>query len=178
MLMFTLVISCLTDSNLPWFMDLTIQVPMQYCSLQHQILLASPLHSTTECCLCFGFIPSFFLELCLHWSPGAYWAPTNLESSSFTVLSFSPYHIIHGVLKARILKKFAIRFFSGPYSVRSLHHDPSVLGGPTWHAIVIEDLGPRNSGSRLGDFQEGQDERKLNCLHYWGVLRYLQVPEW
>ena len=32
---FTLVISCLTTSNLPWFMDLTFQVPMQYCSLQH-----------------------------------------------------------------------------------------------------------------------------------------------
>ena len=32
---FTLAISCLTTSNLPWFMDLTFQVPMQYCSLQH-----------------------------------------------------------------------------------------------------------------------------------------------
>ena len=30
----------------------------------------------------------FFLELFLHWSPVAYWAPTNLESSSFSVLSF------------------------------------------------------------------------------------------
>ena len=37
MSMFTLVISCLTTSNLPWFMDLTFQVPMQYCSLQHWI---------------------------------------------------------------------------------------------------------------------------------------------
>ena len=34
--MFTLAISCLTTSNLPWFMDLTFQVPMKYCSLQHQ----------------------------------------------------------------------------------------------------------------------------------------------
>ena len=31
--MFTLAISCLATSNLPWFMDLTFQVPMQYCSL-------------------------------------------------------------------------------------------------------------------------------------------------
>ena len=30
---FTLAISCLTTSNLPWFTDLTFQVPMQYCSL-------------------------------------------------------------------------------------------------------------------------------------------------
>ena len=35
MSMFTLAISCLTTSNLPWFMDLTFQVPMQYCSLQY-----------------------------------------------------------------------------------------------------------------------------------------------
>ena len=31
---FTLAI-CLTTSNLPWFMDLTFQLPMQYCSFQH-----------------------------------------------------------------------------------------------------------------------------------------------
>ena len=35
MSMFTLDISYLTTSNLPWFMDLTVQVPKQYCSLQH-----------------------------------------------------------------------------------------------------------------------------------------------
>ena len=80
MSMFTLAISCLTTSNLPWFMDLTFQVPMQYCSLQHLTLLPSPVTSTTGCCFCFGSISSFFLELFLHWSPVAYWAPTNLGS--------------------------------------------------------------------------------------------------
>ena len=35
----TLAISCLATSNLPWFVDLTFQVLMQYCSLQHQTLL-------------------------------------------------------------------------------------------------------------------------------------------
>ena len=83
MLMFTL-----TTTNLPWFTDLTLQVPMQYCSLQHQILLLSPVTSTGEYCFCFGSIPSFFLELFLHWSLIAYWAPTNLGSSPFSVLSF------------------------------------------------------------------------------------------
>ena len=76
-------ISCLTTSNLPWFMDLTFQVPMQCSSLQHQNLLLSPVTSTTGYCFCFGSIPSFFLELFLHWSPVAYWAPTDLGSSSF-----------------------------------------------------------------------------------------------
>ena len=47
-----------------------------------------------------------------------------------------PFHTVHAVLKARILKWFAIPFSSGPYSVRPLHHDPSILGGPTWHGLV------------------------------------------
>ena len=71
---FTLAISCLTTFNLPWFMDLTFQVPMQYCYLQHWTLLLSPIIPTTGCCFCFVFISSFFLELFLHWSPVAYWA--------------------------------------------------------------------------------------------------------
>ena len=88
MLTFTLAISCLTTSNLPWFMDLTFQVLVQYCSLQHWTLLLSPVPSTTGYCFCLGSILSFFLELFLHWSPVAYWAPTDLGSSSFSVLSF------------------------------------------------------------------------------------------
>ena len=43
---------------------------------------------------------------------------------------------VHGVLKARVLKWFAIPFSSGPHSVRSLHHDPPILGGPTGHSLV------------------------------------------
>ena len=96
MLMFTLAISCLTTSNLPWCMDLTFQVPMQYCSLQHQTLLLSPVTSTAGYCFCFGSIPSFFLELFLHWSPVAYWAPTDLGSSSFSILSFCLFILFMG----------------------------------------------------------------------------------
>ena len=88
MLMFILAISCLTASNLPWFLDLTFPVPMHYCSLQHRTLLLSLVPSTSGSCFCFGSIPSFFLQLFLHWSPVAYWAPTSLGSSSFSVLSF------------------------------------------------------------------------------------------
>ena len=56
MLTFILGISCLTTSNLPWFMDLTYQVPMQYCSLQHWTLLLSSVTSTAGYCFCFGSI--------------------------------------------------------------------------------------------------------------------------
>ena len=58
------------------------------------------------------------------------------------ILSFQN---VRGVLKARILKWFAIPFFNGPHSVRPLHHDSSILGGPTWHGLVSwvrHDCGP------------------------------------
>ena len=61
---------------------------MQYCSLQHQTLLPYPVTSTIGGCFSFGSVSSFFLELFLRWSPVAYWAPTDLGSSSFSVLSF------------------------------------------------------------------------------------------
>ena len=70
--------SHLTAFNLPWFMDLTFQVPMQLCSLQHQTLLSPPDTSTTGCCFHFGSASSFLLELYLCSSPAAYWAPTDL----------------------------------------------------------------------------------------------------
>ena len=71
-------------------MDLTFQVPMQYCSIQHQTLFPSSVKSTTWYCFRFGFgsVSWLFLELFLHSSPETYWAPTNLGSSSFSVLSF------------------------------------------------------------------------------------------
>ena len=59
-------------------MDLTFQVPMQYCSLQHRTLLPSSVTSTPGHCFCFGSTSSFFLELFLHSSPVVYWAPTDL----------------------------------------------------------------------------------------------------
>ena len=60
---------------------------------------------------------------------------------------------IHGVLKARILKWFAIPFSSQPHSVRPLHHDPPVLGCPVgmaWFHWVRQGCGP--SVMRLTSF--------------------------
>ena len=49
----------------------------------------------------FGFasISSFFLELFLQSSPVAYWAPTDLGSSSFSVLSFCLFILFIGFSK-------------------------------------------------------------------------------
>ena len=82
---------------------------------------------------CFSFVSSFFLELFLYRSSVAYWAPTDLGNSSFSVLSFCLSIVFMGVLKARILKWFAIPFSSGPHFGRTLHNDPFILGGPKWH---------------------------------------------
>ena len=45
-----------------------------------------------------------------------------------------PFHTVHGVLKARMLKWFAIPFSSGPHFVRTLQ-DLSDLGGPTLYGL-------------------------------------------
>ena len=77
---YTLAISCLTTSNLFWFIDLAFQVPMQNCSFQHQILFSSPDRSTEH--RFFGLAASFFLELLvvfLHSSPVTFWTTSNLR---------------------------------------------------------------------------------------------------
>ena len=53
---------------------------------------------------------------------------------------FLPFRTVHGVLKARMPKWFAIPFSSGPHFVKTLYHDPSVLGGPTRHDEAVVHL--------------------------------------
>ena len=72
-------------------MDLTFQVPMQCCSLQHWTLLSPPDMSTTGHCFHFGSakIASFLLELFLCSSPGVYWRPSDLGCSSSSITHFA-----------------------------------------------------------------------------------------
>ena len=74
--MFILAISCLTTSNFPWFMNLTFQVSMQYCSYSI-VLFPPPDTFTTGCCFHFGSASSFLLYLFAHSFPVTYWAYTN-----------------------------------------------------------------------------------------------------
>ena len=82
-----------TELNLPWFMNLTFQVPMQYSSLQHQTSLSLPYTATSWCFFHFGSASSFLLKLFLHSTPVAYWTPTDLgvhvSVSYFFALSYS-----------------------------------------------------------------------------------------
>ena len=130
MLTFTFAIFCLTTSNLPWFLDLTFQVSMQYCFLQHQTLLPSPVTSTAGCCFCFVSVSSFFLDLFLSWSPVAYWAPTDLGSSSFSFLSFCLFIPFMGFSRQEYWSIFSI-----PYPVNHILSEFSTMTCPSWVAL-------------------------------------------
>ena len=123
-----------TELNFLWFIYLTFQVLMQYCSLQHWTLLPLPVRSTTGYFFffffCFGSISSFFLELFPHSSPVTFWTPTDLGNLSFNFISFCLFILFMGF--SREVRWFAIPSSSVPHFVRTLHHDPSVLGGSTW----------------------------------------------
>ena len=58
---------------------------------------------------------------------GTYWPGEFI----FQCPIFQPFHAVHRVLKARILKCFAIPFSSGPCFVRTFCYDLSILVGPT-----------------------------------------------
>ena len=110
-------------------MDLTFQVLMQYCSLHHWILLLSPVTSTTGYCFRFGSIPSFFLELFLHWSPVAYWAPNDLGSSSLGILSFCLFILFMGFSRKEYWSGLPI-----PSPVDHILSDLSTMIRPSWVA--------------------------------------------
>ena len=77
----------------------------------------------------FGFIPSFFLELFLHWSPVAYWVPTDLGSSSFSILSFCLFTLLMGFSRQE--------YWSGlPFPSPEDHilSDLSTMTCPSWVA--------------------------------------------
>ena len=123
--MFTLAIFCLTTSNLPWFMDLTFQVPMQYCSLQHGTLLLSPnTHNWVLFLIWHPFIlPGVISPLISSSTLGTYW----LVEFIFQHPIFLPFHNVHRVLKARILKWFALPFSSSLHLTEWLSSFPYVL---------------------------------------------------
>ena len=106
---------------------------MQYCSLQHWTLLPSPVTSTTGHCFCFGSVSSFFLELFLHSSPVPYWAPTDLESSSFSVLSFCLFILFMGFSRQEYWS--SLPFLPFPSPVDHVFSEISTMIHPSWVAI-------------------------------------------
>ena len=88
-----------------------IQVPMQYCSLQHQTLLPSPVTFTAGSNFHFGSVCSFFevisplvsSNILGTYQPGEF---------IFQCHTFLPFHSVHGVPKARSLVSFLWLWFS------------------------------------------------------------------
>ena len=119
--------ACWTTQNLPWFMDLTFQFSMQYCSLQNQAFLSPPRHPQLSVVSTFPR-PSFLLELlviALYSYPVAYWTPSDLGWLICQHHIFFLFHNVRGVFQARIWKWVAISFSSGPHFVRTLYYELS-----------------------------------------------------
>ena len=102
-------------------MDLTFQVPMQYCSY------------STRLCFYHQSYPQLGVVFALASSFNSIWSYSPLFSSSILVTYqtgefnfkcpiFLPFHTVHGVLKARILKWFTIPFSNGLQFVRRLFY--------------------------------------------------------
>ena len=141
--MFTLTISCLTTSNLPWFMDITLQVPMQYCSLQHRTFtsITSHIHNWALCLpwlhlfILSGFISPLFSSSIL----GTYRSGEFI----FQCHIFCLFILFMGFSRKEYWSGF-FAFSSGPRFVRTLHHDASILCGPyrSWFHWVRQGCGP------------------------------------
>ena len=143
MLIFTLAISCLTTSYLPWFMDLTFQVPMQYCSLQHWTLLPWSVTSTTGCffllwlnlfILSWAISPLFSSSMLSTYWPGEF----IFQCHIFLPFSYCSWHsqgkntevVCHSLLHWNHI----LSWWSSVMVVLSwLHQESSLLGGPTGH---------------------------------------------
>ena len=138
MSMFILAISCLTTYNLPWFMELTFRFPMQYCFIQHQTLLPKPVKSTPEHYFHFDSATLFFLELFLHSSPGAYWAPTNLGISSLSII-FLPFILFMGFSQGKNTEMVCHSLLQWTTFCKNSSPWPICLGWPyrTWLIVSL-----------------------------------------
>ena len=158
---------------------------MQYCSLQHPTLLPSPVTSITDHCFCFGSVSLFFLELFLHCSPVAYWAPTNLGSSSFSVISFCFYILFMGFSKQE--------YWSGlpfPSTVDHILSKLSTMTHPSWvalqgmaHSFIDRECGmmasPDSMGMSWSKLQEVVKDREAWHTAVYGVAKSrTQLSNW
>ena len=132
---FSLAISCLTASNLPWFVDLDSRFLCNIVLYSVRLYFHHQMHpprgtvsSWPSSFVLTGAVSNCPLLFCC----GILDATPKLWVSKLRVLifqfhTFLSFHTVHGVLVARILEWFAI-----PSSRGTLHYDSSILGGPAW----------------------------------------------
>ena len=134
MLLFTLAISLFDHFQFALIHGLNISISCAVLLFTALSLLPSPVTSTTGWCFCFGSISSFFLELFLHWSPVAYWAPADLGHSSLSVLSFCLFILFMGFSGQE--------YWSGlpfPSAVDHILSELSTMIRPSWLALHNKD---------------------------------------
>ena len=126
---FTLAFYSLTTSNLPWFMDLTFQFPMQYCSLQHWPCFHHQSHPQLGGV--FALAPSLH-SFSSYFSTDAvtYWVPTNLGFSSFSVLSFCLFILFMGFSRQEYWNGLSF-----PSPVNHILSELSTMTCPSWVAL-------------------------------------------
>ena len=108
-------------------------VSAYYCSflnIKLQFLLQLFWH-----CFCFGSVSSFFLELFLHTSPVAYWASTDLGSSSFSVISFCLFILFTGFSRQEYWSCLPF-----PSPVDRILSELSTMIHPSWVAHSFSEL--------------------------------------
>ena len=126
MSMFPLAISCLTTFDLLWFMHLTFQVPMNIVLTSIRLYFYHQSHPQLG--VVFALAPSFILSgVTSRMISSSILGTYRTGEFIFHCPIFLPFHTLRGVLKARILKWFAIPSSSGPHFVRTLHLTP-----PSW----------------------------------------------
>ena len=103
---------------------------MQYCSLQHMYFTAIIRHIHNWVLFLHWLCLSFFLELFLHSSPVAYWTPTDLGSSSFSVLSFCLFIVFTGFSRQEYWSGLSL-----PSPVDHILSELSTMIRPSWMAL-------------------------------------------
>ena len=105
---------------------------MQYCCLQHQTLLLSPVTSTIEYSFLLWLHPIILSGVISPLISSSILGTYRPGEFPFQYPIILPFHTVHGVLKARKLKWFSIPFSSGPHSViiyPAIYLEPNYGGG-------------------------------------------------
>ena len=172
MSMFTPAISYLTTSNLPWFMDLTFQVPMKCCSLQHQTLLLPPFHPRL------GIVPLWFSLFILSLAISPLFPSSILDMYQPGVLIFQfhiffPLHTFHGVLKAIILRSLPFPFLVCHIISESARAHVYSVTSNSWWLNGLSPLGSSVHGifqARILEWVAISSYRESSQTHDWTCI--------
>ena len=131
MSMFTLAISCLITSNLPWFIPGSdaFQVPMQYCSLQHRTTsITSHIHNWVLFSLCLHlFILSGVISPLISSSILGTYRPSEFI---FQCPVFLPFHAFMGFSRQEYWNGLPF-----PSPVDQVLSELSTMTHPSWVAL-------------------------------------------